>query len=304
MRPSASRPEQNAACARGGPRRAGESADLLIRLTLLLLLLYPPGAWYARIPLALIAVLGIVWPRLGRHWAFWASATGFVALANGLGWYAADNHKFLLAYWCLALVCAFLAREPLSVLSSSARWLLGLVFALSVGWKLAAGDFVDGSFFEYTLLMDPRFEPISRLLGGYSEGMAEFNQVARKALVSWDSSLETVQLLGAHQVRFLAAILAAWTVLIEGSIAVLFLVPRTRVTGALANALLIVFSVSTYLVAHVIGFGSTLAVLGASYASIQSGGWMRAHVVVFIAMQIYRLPWWGLAQSAGAVVGG
>lgn len=303
MRPSASRSESITS---GGllHSRAGESADLIVRLSLLLLLVYPPGAWYARIPLALIAVIGIVWPRWSHHWAFWASATGFVALANGLGWYAADNHKYLLAYWCLTLTCAFLAREPLAVLSVSARWLVGLVFALSVAWKLAAGDFVDGSFFEYTLLMDPRFEPISRLLCGYSEGMAQFNQLARKALVSWDSSLSTVQLVGAHQVRFLAAVLAVWTLVVEGLIAVLFLVPRTRLGSALANALLIAFSASTYLIAHVVGFGSTLAVLGAAYASTQSRWWLRAHVALFIVMQIYRLPWWGIAQNAAATVGG
>jgi len=70
------------------------------------------------------------------------------------GWHSADNHKFLIGYWCLAFGCALRAEQREEALALAARWMVALVFGLAFVWKPTSGDYLDGSFFAYQLLID------------------------------------------------------------------------------------------------------------------------------------------------------
>ena len=56
--------------------------------------------------------------------------------------------------------------------------------------------------------------------------------------------------------------MAVWTIVIEGAIAVLFLAPARWIKSQLRNGSLLVFTITTYLVVPVVGFGLLFATMG------------------------------------------
>ena len=90
-------------------------------------------------------------------------------------WPLADNHIYLLAYWCLAIGLALAAPAPAATLATSSRWLVGAAFGMAVLWKaVLSPDYVDGRFFRVTLLTDERFADASMVFGGLTPAqMAE-----------------------------------------------------------------------------------------------------------------------------------
>jgi hypothetical protein len=102
------------------------------RLTLADLALRPIGVGWLRPGLLALAVLGLVLPSLARRPGFWLALAALTALRVVSTWPLADNHAYLLAYWCLAVAIASHDAEPGPTLAWSGRVLLGLVFALAV----------------------------------------------------------------------------------------------------------------------------------------------------------------------------
>ena len=64
----------------------------------------------------------------------------------------------------------------------AARWLLAAVFALATLWKLSNVAFVDGSFFEFTLLTDSRFAPVATVIGGVDTHDLDANRTVFDAM--------------------------------------------------------------------------------------------------------------------------
>ena len=76
------------------------------RLTCLTLLLAPIGDWYLRPLVLVLSAAGLLFGNLSRSrwlWLALALLTGLRAVAD---WPLADNHAYLLAYWCTALAIA------------------------------------------------------------------------------------------------------------------------------------------------------------------------------------------------------
>src|SRR4029077_1076050 len=82
-------------------------------------------------------------------------------------WPLADNHIYLMAYWCLGIGIALSSQPPSATLAASSRWLLAGAFAMAVLWKaVLSPDYVDGRFFRVALLTDVRFADASLVFGG------------------------------------------------------------------------------------------------------------------------------------------
>jgi hypothetical protein len=125
------------------------------------------------------------------------------------------------------------------------------VFAMAIVWKLASPDFLTGAFFEYTLVVDPRFEPIARLLGISADDL-EANRLL--LAVGGNGTLVSNASVGAF-----ASALTVGTLLIEGAVAILWLAPgRLRFVHHTALG---VFAVATYVLVPVVGFGITLLIM-------------------------------------------
>jgi hypothetical protein len=265
--------------------------DWVLRLTLLLMFLRTPGDWLIRPAVLLLAGAGLVVPSLARKPPLWGGLALLAAAAVISDWPLADNHSYLLAYWCLAVCIALATTDPAGALAPNARLLIGLPFALAVLWKLGLSrDYLDGTFFRVTLLDDPRFEVLTRVLAGIGpELLEESREVLRQHV---DGSVATLPAPALPE-RFhgVALTLTWWGIAIEGLVALAFLWPA-RVARASRDALLLAFCISTYAVASVAGFGWLLTIMGLAQCSPDRRGVRAAYVGAFVLILLYaEIPW-------------
>jgi hypothetical protein len=273
-----------------------EPVSLALRLTCVYIITKPVGPWILKLGLVTLGIIGLVAPRLGSSRALWLLVAFFTALRLLMERWVADNHIYLLAYWCLALFLVLNVPAPARqrALALNARWLIGLAFLFAVLWKAALSpDFVDGRFFRSTLLMDPRFSDLSLLAGGMSPEDLRANAQA-VARVRQGKQIEAELVEPARQVR-LAIGLTWWTLISEGAVAMAFLWPGTgRRVRVLRHATLLLFTWSTYAFATVVGFGWLLAIFGASQCEPRERGMRLAYLATFFVVFGHQVvPWSG-----------
>jgi hypothetical protein len=211
-------------------------------------------------------------------------------------WPLADNHIYLLAYWCLAVALAMRNPNPGIALARQSRWLLGLAFALAVLWKaVLSPDFLDGRFFRVTLLTDPRFGEAAMLVGGLTQDQLDQNRQALRALPDGAELLDAPQVVEPARLRALAVV-STWGILaLEASVAFAMFMPGSRATMILRHGALLVFCLVTYAFAPVAGFGWLLLVMGLAQCT-ENDRWLGyAYVTTFFLVLFYsEVPWAGL----------
>ncbi len=106
-----------------------EAWELAAKLTLLTLLLSPVGVWFIKPFVLTLCLMGLILPNLWRSPFLWFSMMLLTALRCYLDWPLADNHAYLLCYWCLALGLSFQLRDQ-NLLIKNARYLVALAFIL------------------------------------------------------------------------------------------------------------------------------------------------------------------------------
>lgn len=284
----------SASAGRGEPRTRGAlaaSLDLGLRLTLLGVVLDPPLLWYERLPPMLLAGLGLAVPSTLRARWLWAGLLFCATWPLVFGWPFPDNHDYLSAIWCLAVLCALTSLDAPGTLAHAARRLLGLSFAFATLWKVAlAPDFLDGRFMRVTLQTDGRFENLAVLAGGLSHDDWARNEAALDATLVGARSFEESGFAEPPELRRLAALLTAFTVAIETAVAVAFLWPLGRGPSRLRNLALLGFAVASYSFATVRGFGWLLMSLGAAQAETRAA--RAAYLAAFALIGLYRaVPW-------------
>lgn len=278
--------------------RAGTGAslaiDLGLRLTLLDLLLRPVGNWALRPVILGLAVIGLLRSGWLRHPLFWLALAGLTAIRCVLAWPLADNHAYLLSYWCLAVALALMTRDASRNLAVSGRVLIALVFVFACLWKFALSEnYVGSSFFQVTFLTDPRFEGFARVAGGldvatYDELRSHLEQ-HRDTPPPWDE--ESVEI--PARIVSLAVAATLWNLFINAALAVSFAWPGSgRRLTSLRHLLLLVYCAITYAVATVDGFGWLLLAMGASLCAPQMRRTRLAYMTVFVMVLFYReIPW-------------
>jgi hypothetical protein len=269
------------------------SLNLALRLTLLNLLLHPIGGEWLRLSILAVAAAGMLVPDLLQRPALWGILTLLTGSRVLLDWPLPDNHAYLLSYWCLAITlsCCFENRDR--ALAFEGRWLIAAVFGFATLWKLVlAPDFVDGTFFRVTLLTDPRFEAMTRLIGGLS-----FEQIdAARAALSRHADGATLESLAAATpsswLKGLAFVITGWTLAIEFAVSVSFCWLRGSGPSRLRDALLILFCATTYAVATVDGFGWLLIAMGVAQCEVDRPRIRAAYLATFALIFFYReVPW-------------
>jgi hypothetical protein len=271
--------------------------ELPLRLTLLYLLLFPGVLWTERWPRILLGAAGLLAPRLARRPAFWGAAAIVCGLPLIGHWPRSDNHAYLVFYWCVALAVCLGLRDPSAGLARSARRLVGLTFAFATLWKAALSpDFVDGSFFRVSLLIDPRFADLSVLLGGLSPAEYGANERLLDELAAGPAPPGS--LIEPPRLKLLAWGLTLWTLGCESVIALSFLWGERRGSAAWRDGALLLFLVTTFAFATVPGFGCLLAVLGAAQAPGTHGRTRLCYAAAFFLVLSYRIvPWTHLLIS-------
>lgn len=264
--------------------------DLCALMTLLLLLLYSSDSASIRIPIVILCILAFLFNSLRDNAKFWFIVTATLFIGTLSEWYQIDNHKYLLGYWCLALFLSLLTKNPERSLATAARWMIGLVFFFAIFWKVTSDNYLSGSFFHFSLLIDERFKSLAQAVAGLTDKMDVVNQAAYRALVNYDSTLERVQFQSSPQLALLAQDITWWAFISELVVAVAFLWPEGRFVSRLRDFFLLVFIISTYSIAPVIGFGWLLVIMGIAQCTRRHQGIYLLYVFAFVALQLFRLP--------------
>lgn len=276
------------------------SGDLAQQLTLLMFVYYAREAEFPFMALAPISaavlIAGLLWPGLrGSRW-FWLYVCVAVVWARLPDLLVIDNHHYLIAYWCLAILSCRVASpdDPGPGLARAARLMIGLAMAFAVVAKLRSGEFADGSFFEFLLLAGERFKFFAEIVAGLSPELLETNRAALASMVAsgvGSDPVASVALSGAESVGLLATTMAIWTLGIELAAAVLFLWPgRAAWVRAARNLTLLTFALTTYAIATVGGFAWILLILGVAQCEEREDLARTGYTLAVLLVVVYSLP--------------
>ena len=259
-------------------------------MTALLVILQVANAPRLEEILAIGAAAGILLPRLMHQPMYWFGLCAILAVNHVQLWATLDNHQYLITYWCLAMGTSQLLPSSRRALATNARLLIGLCFLFATVWKFMSTEFIDGTFFHFTLLTDRRFSGFADLVGGVPSEVTTANLTALDSLTRPYGDVEMIQLEDSPRIGTLALFLAVWTVTIEGLLALLFLVPLRDRLAPLRDGLLLLFMVSTYPVATVVGFGRVLAVMGMAQTPNRYRVERPLYLLLFLILPLFRFP--------------
>jgi hypothetical protein len=235
-----------------------------------------------------LAALGLAVPAWLRRPPLWAALAVLTTVRVVADWSVADNHAYLLAYWCLAVTLALVAREPGACLALNARLLIGWAFAFAVLWKIALSpDYLDGRFFRVTLLTDARFADFTQLAGGLDAEQLD----TLRAFVLGDAVDVDAPTILPDRLLAVARVATLWTVAIEGAVAIAWLSPLGRALSFARDVVLVFFCGTTYAIATVAGFGWLLLSMGVAQCDPRRRGARLAYLAAFGAVLAYdNLP--------------
>ena len=204
-------------------------------------------------------------------------------------WYAVDNHQFLFAWWLLALFFALFKNEnPKEHLSFNARLILGIVMGVAATRKAIEPSFLDGSFFEFTLLTDPRFEEIPLFLTDWNYGdLKSFrNQAVQSVTGFLGGQIQRKGLVIPENLPMIAIVLTYWTIVIEAIIAIAFLLPNRVYIAYTRTAFLGLFCITSYIIVPVTSFGIIMFVFNLAAKPVEVESEMRFDLInwVFIGL--------------------
>ena len=265
----------------------------VLQLTAIILLLRPFEVWWLA-PFALAAAaLSLAIPAVRRSPLTWLLLAALACGRVVALWPLADNHHYLLAYWCLAIALALGGPTPAGTLATSARWLLAAAFAFAVLWKgVLSPDYVDGRFFRVTLLTDARFTNASMIFGGLTPEQMAHNRTFLEPLPDGAELLHPPPFIEPVRLRMFASVATWGGLVLETLIAVLCAVPSSGRIAVAKHAALLVFCVTTYALAPVAGFGWLIATLGLAQCERHQRILRGAYIAVFVLILLYsEIPW-------------
>jgi hypothetical protein len=281
--------------------------DLVIRATLLLFAGMPSilgVEWQYQLIIRGLAVIGILAPVAGRSAAFWWAMATIFFVKSVDHWWIQDNHLFLLNWWCLTLALALSTADPRRIIAANARLLIGLSFFFAVLWKgFLSPDYMRGDYFHFTFLTDSRVSGIGTLLCGMDPLQYRHNYDAMGLLASYKAEVQSVQLQGTPVLRMLAVVVTWWTILIEGALALLFLLPSKFRWTRGRNVALLLFAWTTYLAMPIVTFGWTLITLGLAQCDDRARRTRLCYILTYPLLLAYLLaPIWPILNRAASAL--
>ncbi len=253
--------------------------DLTLRLTLILIIVRPGSFWYLIIIMTLLAICPFIYRPLLPNRNYWLVMAGILLFVNNFYyWNFSDNHKFLISYWCLAIGCSLSLEDPEEAMVRNARWLVGLVFLFATLWKATSIVYLNGSAFHFYLLSDQRFFALAHLFGGIDSGTILLNEMAIAKMATLPP---LIQLRSPPGVATLAHFLTWWTIISEGIIALLFLIPRWSLSRW-RDIVLLLFMAGTYPPTNVTQFGWILTIMGLAQCPREARRTRFCYLLVFL----------------------
>jgi hypothetical protein len=233
---------------------------------------------------------------LQRKSLFWAALVMVLVVRGAREWYSIDNHQYLLIYWAVAIMLAVrvAAQHFAIVLGRTAVLMIGSVMLLATAQKAQSPEFRSGSFFEYTFLTDDRFEPLTFWTTGLPRGTAQAHTKMmnrfKEPATSSDDRPQRLQLTSNNRIRQASIVLTWLTLLMEGTVAALFLFPfRSRRMLIVRNVSMILFIMATYPIAPVIGFGWLLISMGLAQCPREFVLLRTAYITLFLLLPLFTV---------------
>lgn len=273
----------DALAGRVGSRSTGA---LAVDLTAFLVLVYGSDYSEVAVPVRLLAVLTLLMRSERAQFYLWTLISVVMIVGTMSRILFVDNHKVLLCYWCMAI--ASLGHRP-EQLARTGRLLIGIAFAFATFWKLASGDFLDGALLRFELLTDGRFAGFASFVTGIEPSALDGNREMVHNVLA--GHVQAVELHSAARIDLVARAITFYTVFIEGLVAVAFLVPARWRLAKIRNWALIVFVLTVYSVATVIGFAWVLCIMGYSQTGPKERLARIGYLTAFLAAQFYLMPW-------------
>jgi len=269
------------------------------RLTCLTLLFAPIGDWYLQPFVLVLSAAGLLFGDLWRSRWLWLALALLTGLRAALDWPLADNHAYLLAYWCTALAVAAWSENKAD-LARNARLLIGLTFAFAAWQKWSSPNYLNDVFFLTTFLLDDRFEDFVVLLTGTSYEQIDAARDYLEADYRSGASPVGLPFETSWSLLLLARASTLWNLLDQVLVAAAFLVPPASRLGRMRDALLVLFCFITYAVAPVASFGWLLLSMGV-VQSERANGVHLWYLAAFAALVFYdQVSWaWLLVEAFG-----
>ena len=271
-----------------------ELTDLVPTLTLITLLVNRVGTAELHFGVIVLSVAGLVLPGLRKSPALWFALAAILGMRILLVSHNLDNHGFLIAYWALALGCAFSLDDPRKAFATQARLLVGFSFLFATLWKVGlSSDYRGGDFFHLTFLIDPRFISFTELVGGgLDEATLRNNLSLVLQLRDPAQGLESVSLQTTPRLQAIAIASTWWTAFIEGLVTVQFLIPTRWRLARYRDGTLMLFAITTYAIAPVMGFGWLLMILGIAQTRPEQGRTRLLYVLTCFVIAAYKHVRW------------
>ena len=266
-------------------------------LTLITSITNPPrGSGVESQVLASVLLLALPWVR--RRWWAWGLLT--VVTAAGVFSYVLvdlDNHHFLHVYWLAALTVACLAKDPAWTLGRAGRLMVGWLFLFATLWKLLTPDFADGSFFAYLLSVDRNLTRVPLALDWVDPEVTSENRIAVTAM-RHDPQVEPhpVPVQVSATMDRLAAPLSWVTIVLEGAVALTFLLPLRGAWTRWREVSLFTFILVTYPALPVLSFAALLIAMSLAGSTMRPPWAQVSHVAVLLAV-------WGMSEGLRAFAG-
>lgn len=264
---------------------------LVLRLTLFLLLLYGSSTALLDVALKVICGLMLLSPSLITNQRMWVIICGLVWWVNATNWLWIDNHQILISYWCLVCSLAVSSKNPDGILAWNGQIMIGLTFLFATIWKIIAREYWNGAFLHYIFLVEDRVEGVATFVGGLSADALPQNRLLESIFRQFPQALEGVTLSSSHRLELFTLFASYWTLLIEGSIAISFLVGLVFIFFPFRDWLLILFIGTTYFLLPVLGFAYILIIMGLAQCPPQDRLTRIAYLFIFGLLQLTRLPW-------------
>lgn len=266
---------------------------LVVMLSMFMLLSISHSVFHMSV--ALIACCLATAPRFRQSPLLWFGVAACWAPALIFNWYNHEDHVFFGIYWFVAVGLALSGSQPKTTMRKTARMMIGLAFLFAVIWKIVSVEFIDGSLFRFKLNYDYRFAEVVTLPVGqldkdaYQRNREAYRDV-RQAEVQPASGTISIP----PRVSALAGAMTVWTILIEGLLAAMFLLPATRWTDRWRDWTLIGFMLSTYLVVPVLGFANIFCAMGVAQCSRNQRVTIGAYTATALGLFLWRLVRWNL----------
>lgn len=229
------------------------------------------------------------------YWIIYAALTVYFYLIMDLVNYV-PNHRHIFAYLSIGvLITLFLysnSLNALNFLSVQAKNIIGICFLFATIGKFLAPEFLDGSFFEFTNLIDPRFFGFTSNMAGIDMSSLLENGRNFERFLATEMPQQTVSLNSSQRLESVGLILSYWTIFIEGMTAISFVLPQRFLLSKYRDLFLVTFIITTYPIATVTGFALVLATMG-FMQSLREGkmtGFSWFYLLVYVLIPLNYIP--------------